>query len=694
MTRLIKQFDFRLRKPVLVALVILATLSHTPSVQAAVKYWKSNAPINGNWSDGNNWAANSPNGSDSAGVPGANDEAFIDHTSEPRTVTYDYIGPNVKLESVNINLFGGVSAAGNSLLMSANSLASRSMRIGYGRFGKGTLTQSGGINNTDFLQLGIDDVSIGIYNQSAGSVIVNAGERIGLSGLGLFDQSGGTHTITQGSLVLGSEPGGVGNYTLSGDGSLTANPGLGIGTGTFRQTGGTVMTQGLSVGSGDGSGRYFLSGGTLTARDETIASTFSRGNGSFAQSGGTNNVSNDLRVEGPGVYSLSGGSLNVNHIEYVGSGVGPAYIIQTGGNNTTGDLGVATVADTEGGYILSGDSFLTIIGSASIGSGGMGNFIQAGGTVNIGFDLQILAILAESSGTYTVGGGTTTVGRRISVGVTGHRGGAANLTVNGGVLSAEEIVVGDGPSTSVIINGGAVDGGRIQNYGDIKINKGAITAGNMMLKPTSILSIGLAGTRRHLDHGALTVNGDIALDGSLVIRLNNFIPAPGDSFQILGWQNRTGTFTSLVLPVLTGLMWNASELYTTGTLRILLKGDYNGNGIVDAADYIVWRDTLGFSGIGLAADGNGSGMIDTGDFEVWKAHFGQSGGITSVSNNSIPEPGVVELQVNKRQAEVVERDGWHIGRFSGVQHERGQRFDLRLHRAILDAECEFVTVLR
>ena len=40
--------------------------------------------------------------------------------------------------------------------------------------------------------------------------------------------------------------------------------------------------------------------------------------------------------------------------------------------------------------------------------------------------------------------------------------------------------------------------------------------------------------------------------------------------------------------------------------------DYNGNGKIDAADYNVWRDTLGLPGTGLAADGNANGWASPG----------------------------------------------------------------------------------
>ena len=56
------------------------------------------------------------------------------------------------------------------------------------------------------------------------------------------------------------------------------------------------------------------------------------------------------------------------------------------------------------------------------------------------------------------------------------------------------------------------------------------------------------------------------------------------------------------------------------------QGDYNGNGVADAADYTVWRDRLGQSGLTVytSADGNGDGQITQADYDVWKSHFGQT----------------------------------------------------------------------
>ena len=73
-------------------------------------------------------------------------------------------------------------------------------------------------------------------------------------------------------------------------------------------------------------------------------------------------------------------------------------------------------------------------------------------------------------------------------------------------------------------------------------------------------------------------------------------------------------------------------------LHLPPDGDYNFDGIVDAADYVVWRGSFG-SATNLAADGNGNHMIDSGDYGVWKNNFGavspgSGGGLAA----AVPEP--------------------------------------------------------
>ena len=75
---------------------------------------------------------------------------------------------------------------------------------------------------------------------------------------------------------------------------------------------------------------------------------------------------------------------------------------------------------------------------------------------------------------------------------------------------------------------------------------------------------------------------------------------------------------------------------------VVAPGDFNGDGTVDAADYVVWRSTHG-SNSDLRADGNGDGSIDDADYSVWRAHFGTIYGGDALENAVVPEPSAAIL---------------------------------------------------
>jgi hypothetical protein len=79
-----------------------------------------------------------------------------------------------------------------------------------------------------------------------------------------------------------------------------------------------------------------------------------------------------------------------------------------------------------------------------------------------------------------------------------------------------------------------------------------------------------------------------------------------------------------------------------------VTGDYDGTGVVDAADYTVWRDHLGQTtadGYTLPNDGGiSSGVVDTDDYNYWVSRFGStSGGAGSLDGGAVPEPGSIAL---------------------------------------------------
>jgi hypothetical protein len=146
-----------------------------------------------------------------------------------------------------------------------------------------------------------------------------------------------------------------------------------------------------------------------------------------------------------------------------------------------------------------------------------------------------------------------------------------------------------------------------------------LNVGNVTYASTASLDMELGGTTRGTQYDAIVSTGNLKFGGSLLVSLlNGFAPAVGNSFDLFDWSTLSGTFANIQLPKLAGgLTWNTSQLYTTGTLSVGgVPGDYNHDGTVDAADYTIWRDTLG-STTDLRADGNGNGVIDQADFGVW-----------------------------------------------------------------------------
>jgi hypothetical protein len=89
-----------------------------------------------------------------------------------------------------------------------------------------------------------------------------------------------------------------------------------------------------------------------------------------------------------------------------------------------------------------------------------------------------------------------------------------------------------------------------------------------------------------------------------------------------------------------------TELNFTSGAR--LPGDYNRDDSVDAADYVVWRKTLGQSGLVpySGADGDGDGNVLQADLDVWRANFGNTGHGSGSATAPVPEPFSAVLAVS------------------------------------------------
>jgi Glycosyl hydrolases family 18 len=86
----------------------------------------------------------------------------------------------------------------------------------------------------------------------------------------------------------------------------------------------------------------------------------------------------------------------------------------------------------------------------------------------------------------------------------------------------------------------------------------------------------------------------------------------------------------------------AADLFALPSATI---GDFNADGIVDAADYVVWRKTMGQAGDQLAADANGNGQVDQNDYLAWLTNLGQplGGGSSGAVVPGVPEPSTLTM---------------------------------------------------
>jgi hypothetical protein len=210
----------------------------------------------------------------------------------------------------------------------------------------------------------------------------------------------------------------------------------------------------------------------------------------------------------------------------------------------------------------------------------------------------------------------------------------------------------------VNFNGQVSGAGSINSSGVLGTAGATVIDGN--LSSTGTLAIDIFGSDP-LKFDALHVTGSAMLSGVLSVQVHDDF-TPTGSFEVVtaGTLNASG----LILGGPDADLFQLSVDAANGVVRLLsgaVAGDYNQNGTVDAADYVIWRKTVGQIGAGLAADGNNDGEVDSEDYGLWRASFGrtvggggsQSGGVTT----AVPEPWSLALLATGAL-------GWILGRQS------------------------------
>lgn len=122
---------------------------------------------------------------------------------------------------------------------------------------------------------------------------------------------------------------------------------------------------------------------------------------------------------------------------------------------------------------------------------------------------------------------------------------------------------------------------------------------------------------------------DLAFVGADVID-SLFIGGASMAAGTWGAEGSGATFTT---PLISG----TGILNVTTFVAPPLWGDYNEDGVVDSADYVVWRDSVGQE---AALPNDDTVGVDEDDYERWKVNFGNSnaGSGGAASSNAVPEP--------------------------------------------------------
>jgi len=174
----------------------------------------------------------------------------------------------------------------------------------------------------------------------------------------------------------------------------------------------------------------------------------------------------------------------------------------------------------------------------------------------------------------------------------------------------------------------------------------------------TFLSASSTDNRTGIIYAARRPDGEIAL---MIINPNTTtqdipVTISGDSFADSGTQYLTSLTADPVQSTVSGL---GNEFIATLPARSImtlvlaprLPGDFNGDNVVNAADYTVWRNGLG-----------STYTLD--DYDDWKTHFGETlPGGGSAAAASVPEPATWLLCLGGLLAGVVSRR--RVGRHQG-----------------------------
>jgi autotransporter-associated beta strand protein len=564
------------------------------------------------------------------------------------------------------NINGGTVTFREIQLASHASNSGKIVMVGDGQF-----AQTGGIGTSvirsigSLLQAGSISLPAGnrTFNVNNGSASVDLNVRVGISDAGRLVKAGnGTMQLSNANTYSGGTTITTGVLQIAADDRLGAMPvspqsnNVILDGGTLR-TGAQINSVSLTnPGSGYTSFPTLSIGGAGASSHPASANVLA-GISSIALTAGGSNYVNQT-PSAPPAPNTAGTFVDI----VGGGGTGATAYATVVGGVVTG----ITIANSGSGYT----SIPTIHISSTISGG---NLAGSGATANVnGITLQSIA-LNDGGFDYTTptisltggGGAGATASATSSPNLTLNSNRGVSLTANGGTLNqtaGTTLTVGglisstgngtlskSGAGTLVLSGANSYAGATSVTAGVLSIAgaSAGLGAGNVTVQgATSALSIS-SGVGDAIDDGA-TVNlfggGTSGVADQGYADLGAGINEAVGSLLLNGVVQPNGTYGSS----LSSATFKLNEYFAgLGILTVgptIFAGDYNDDGTVDSADYVVWRKFQGTSAV-LPNDPHG-GTIGAAQFDTWRANYGQMEMPGSGANGgTVPEPSSIILLV-------------------------------------------------
>jgi fibronectin-binding autotransporter adhesin len=473
--------------------------------------------------------------------------------------------------------------------------------------GAGTQIFSGQLRHSGGMTVNGGNVTVNGLMQISGGVTVNNGTML-IAPTGGNDSVNysGNNTIAAGATLKFDFNGSVQRIkggTLSGAGNF-----IKTGTGTL-QVGDNGLPMNVSLDANV----------VIDVQQGALKNDWGNGNGSP----GWQNNKAGLSVAAGAFFDVWDGAATVAYLTGAGT-------VQKGNGGTS----TLTVGANDGSGTFTGT-----IGNPGAGTFPGGDGYGGGGTLNVaktGTGTQTINGNTSYSGTTTIDGGTWVLnGTHAGKGTVSVASGATlsgNATINltagaGDVLAA---------ASSTISPGGAGVGTLAVSLNSGQMNVSAVNAGGLKFD-LGDPGVSSASDRIVFNSGTLSLGsldfGDFAFNNAGGVGLGQYTLFDSAVPFAAAIGTASGTFAGFTATLsLDNTNFDVLLTLTPGGLA----GDYNSDGKVDAADYVVWRKNPTVVGGG-----------DPIGYNTWRANFGNPPGSGSGSGinsgTSVPEPATLSL---------------------------------------------------